>query len=141
MWAFLSDEVVLALPGLGTILTIYVADCRQVGCRHRLHSNGSVEECKIVTHILHRAHTQWTCVAMPATILREARQMHDMATLETLQRLCGLKEQLVANWARSLQLLWDAAMVFIGKGYTRVAPHTMAKVYTKTQSHPAVVAQ
>ena len=87
MRAFLSNKVVWALPRLTAILAVYIADCGQVGRWHRLHSNRSIEESEVVSHILHRTHAQRACVAMAPTILCEARHMHDVSASETLQGL------------------------------------------------------
>jgi hypothetical protein len=53
LWALLTDEVIAGSTRFATILTQNVAESGQVRCRHGLHTNGRIQECKVVLHIFH----------------------------------------------------------------------------------------
>jgi len=66
--------------------------------------------------------------------------MHHMTTLKTSQRLRRRKHTLAANRTASLELLWDAAMIFVSERNTRIASHAVTKVNAQSFSHSAGVA-
>jgi hypothetical protein len=139
MGTFLPNKVKIALSSLFAILTIHVAKRREVGVGHWLHSYGRIQKRKIVAHIFHAPHTKRARVALASSVFSKARKMHDVTTLQSSQRFCGLKEHFVTNGTRPLKFLRDASMFLIRKRYASVAPHTMSKIDPKTLSHPTNV--
>ena len=64
-----------------------------------------------------------------------------MTALEPLEWLCGFKHALVANRAARLEPLRNTVMLVISKRNTRIAPHAMPVVDSKSFPNPADVAK
>jgi hypothetical protein len=77
---------------------------------------------------------------MPSSVFCKASKMHDVATLETSEWVCRLKHALVTNGAAPLQLLWNAAMLVVGKGHTSIAAHAVPKVNAQALTQSARIA-
>ena len=86
MWTFLADKMITTLTRFLAILAIYIAYRILVCSWHGLHTNGLVQERKVIAHVLHASHAKRTGVVLATTVFCITRQMHDMTTSKTLQR-------------------------------------------------------
>lgn len=86
-----------------THLAVDVAALVYVLQRHGLHPNGRVQEREVFRHVVNGLLAQRTGVITRGGVGGEATQVHDVAALETTERLGGFKHALMADRTVALQ--------------------------------------
>jgi len=94
--------MVVDIAHLATILAVNVARGGGVRRGHGLHSHGGIQQREVLPHVLRALLAQRAGVAVPAHVLREAAEVHDMTALEAAQGFRAFKHGLVADGAVAL---------------------------------------
>jgi hypothetical protein len=122
--AFQTDEVVVDVAHLATILTVNIARGFGIGGRHGLHPHSRIKEGEVFAHVIVAFLTKWTRICLASHIHRKTTEMHYMTALQSSEGLCTFEHGVVTDGAVSLQSLWDAMMIFFD-GDARIAAHTV----------------
>jgi len=140
MITFQTNEMVLHVAHLSTILAVYVARGRGVGRGHGLHPHGRIKERKVRAHVVRALLAQWTGVSVSPHIHGEAAKVHDVAALKAAKGFCTLKHGLVADGTVPLQALGDTVM-FVFERDAGVAAHAVAVVNAQSFPRSANIAK
>lgn len=138
--ALQTNEMVLHVAHLATILAVYITRSLFIGCRHRLHPHGGIEEGEVFTHVIGALLTEGTCIRLASHVHRKTAEVHDVSAFQSSQGLRALEHCLVTDGTVPLQSLRDAMMIVLDRN-ARVAAHAVIVIDAEALSGPTNVAE
>ena len=139
-----ANEVVRNDARFAAILAIDIAHSSGIGRGHGLHTHGSINLCKILTHIFDAFFAKGAGPLSRSDVHGKAIKVHDMATTKCSERLDSLEHALVTNRTIALKLLRDAVVSFfvlLGHGHAGVATHAVAVIDAESLAGATDVAE
>ena len=140
MQAFQTDEVVVDVAHLATILTVNIARGFGICGRHGLHPHGRIKEGEVFAHVIVALLTKRTCICLASHVHRKTTEVHYMPAFQSSEGLCTFEHGLVTDRAVSLQSLWDAMMIFFDRD-ARIAAHAVIVIDAQALAGPTHIAE